>query len=163
MGRKAEVGHDKLLIGLVWVAPLPADDEGAAAQHAAALQRLPDGSGRRGAGSRDGERELVQIPCLVSPVREHWGNIDLHRLPLLVLFWQQHGEGLTFPKASTALSINACCFADGAGTSKRGGDASVPSRLKEMRIFMLTLSLGSTHAGTLEHMPTRSRNCSVQS
>ncbi len=67
MGRKAEVGHDKLLIGLVWVAPLPADDEGAAAQHAAALQRLPDGSGRRGAGSRDGERELVQIPYLASP------------------------------------------------------------------------------------------------
>jgi hypothetical protein len=54
-------------IGLVWVAPLPADDEGAAAQHAAALQRLPDGSGRRGAGSRDGERELVQIPYLASP------------------------------------------------------------------------------------------------
>jgi hypothetical protein len=95
MGRKAEVGHDKLLIGLVWVAPLPADDEGAAAQHAAALQRLPDGSGRRGAGSRDGERELVQIPCLASPVREQWGDIDLHRLPLLVLFWRQHGEGLT--------------------------------------------------------------------
>jgi hypothetical protein len=67
MGRKAEVGHDKLLIGLVWVAPLPADDEGAAAQHAAALQRLPDGSGRRGAGSRDGERELVQIPYLTLP------------------------------------------------------------------------------------------------
>jgi hypothetical protein len=30
-------------------------------------KRLPDGSGRRGAGSRDGERELVQIPYLASP------------------------------------------------------------------------------------------------
>jgi len=66
-----------------------------AAQHAGAPQRLPDGSDRRGAGSRDGERELVQIPWLASPVREQWGDIDLHRLPLLVLFWRQHGEGLT--------------------------------------------------------------------
>ena len=28
-------------------------------------------------------------------VREQWGHIDLHRFPLLVLFWRQHGEGLT--------------------------------------------------------------------
>src|SRR5277367_4452539 len=72
-------------------------------------------------------------------------------------------KGWHLSRASTALSINACCFADGAGTSKRGGDATVPSRLKEMRIFILTLSSGPTHAGTLEHMPTRPRNCTVQS
>src|SRR5208283_630465 len=28
-------------------------------------------------------------------VREQWGDIDLHRFPLLVLFWRKHGEGLT--------------------------------------------------------------------
>ena len=37
----------------------------------------------------------LTLPCLASPVREQWGDIDLHRLPLLVLFWRQHGEGLT--------------------------------------------------------------------
>ena len=29
-----------------------------------------------------------------SPVREQRGDVDLHRLPLLVLFRRQHGEGL---------------------------------------------------------------------
>jgi hypothetical protein len=41
-------------------------------------------------------------------------------------------KGWHICRALTALSVNARCFADGAGTSKRGGDASVPSRLKEM-------------------------------
>ena len=34
-------------------------------------------------------------------------------------------KGWHLSRASTALSISACCFADRAGTSKRGGDASV--------------------------------------
>ncbi len=38
-------------------------------------------------------------------------------------------KGWHLSKASAALSISACCFADGVGTSKRGGDATVPSRL----------------------------------
>ena len=56
-----------------------------------------------------------------------------------------------------------CQIAVGAGTSKRGGDTSVPSRLKEMRILMLTLSSGSTPSQTFEHTPTRSRNGAVRS
>ncbi len=51
-------------------------------------------------------------------------------------------KGWHLSKASAALSISACCFADGVGTSKRGGDATVPSRLKDTRILMMTLSLG---------------------
>ena len=38
-------------------------------------------------------------------------------------------------KASMAFSISARCFAKGLGTSNRGDDANVPSRLKEIRIF----------------------------
>ena len=66
-------------------------------------------------------------------------------------------------KASMALSINARCFADGAGTSNRGDDASVPSRLKEIRILMLNLSSRSIPAGAFEHSLTRSLNGAVQS
>ena len=36
---------------------------------------------------RDGKREVANtLPCLAFPVREQWGDIEFHRLPLLVLF-----------------------------------------------------------------------------
>ena len=70
-------------------------------------------------------------------------------------------KGWQLSKASAALSISACCFADGAGTSKRGGDATVPSRLKDTRMLMMTLSLGSTPSGCFEqrrHVPGTPRS-----
>ena len=39
----------------------------------------------------------------------------------------------------------------------------MPSRLKDTRTLMMTLSLGSTPSGCFEHTPTRSRNAAVQS
>jgi hypothetical protein len=45
-------------------------------------------------------------------------------------------DAVAFPAPSVPAVVNwPICFADGAGTSKCGGDISVPSRLKEMRIF----------------------------